>query len=83
MRRSASGPSCASCWGVLLPAGTAELSELSEGDEVIGVSIDLVDRDTHYHWLLSFDADRGELRPGHVVAAAHIRSAIAAGRRHF
>jgi CelD/BcsL family acetyltransferase involved in cellulose biosynthesis len=61
----------------------AQLWELAEGGEVIGVSIELVDAETHYHWLVSFDAERGDLRPGHIIAAAHIRAAIDAGRKHF
>jgi CelD/BcsL family acetyltransferase involved in cellulose biosynthesis len=67
----------------LIPQGRAVVWEISEGDQLVGVTVNFLDESTFYYWLWGFDARFEDLRPGHVLIAYGIRWSIETGRRCF
>ncbi len=67
----------------LLPFGLCEVLELCRDDEVVGVTVNLVDAHSFYAWMDGFHPDLARFSPGHLIVAATVRSSIAAGRHYY
>jgi CelD/BcsL family acetyltransferase involved in cellulose biosynthesis len=67
----------------LVPAGLAEVWELSREGEPVGVCINLIDPRAFYVYLAAFDPGIAKLGPGKIQVGHAIRSSIAAGRTLF
>jgi CelD/BcsL family acetyltransferase involved in cellulose biosynthesis len=67
----------------LIPSERAVVWEVSDREQLIGVTINFLDESTFYYWLWGFDARFEELRPGHTLIAYSIRWSIETGRRYF
>jgi CelD/BcsL family acetyltransferase involved in cellulose biosynthesis len=67
----------------LVPAGLAEVWEMTYQGEPAGVCINLVDSRAFYVYLAAFDPKIAKLGPGKIQIGHAIRSSIAAGRSLF
>jgi CelD/BcsL family acetyltransferase involved in cellulose biosynthesis len=67
----------------MVPQGMAELWEVCYRDEVIAVTINLLDDASLYGWLFGFDFRHENLRLGNMLIAYAIRQSIEADRSYF
>jgi CelD/BcsL family acetyltransferase involved in cellulose biosynthesis len=67
----------------LAPLNRAVVWEVSDRDQLIGVTVNFLDESTFYYWLWGFDSRFEDLRPGHTLIAYGIRWSIETGRRYF
>jgi CelD/BcsL family acetyltransferase involved in cellulose biosynthesis len=67
----------------MVPLELAEVWELRYRDEVIAVTINLIDDTSFYGWLFGFDYRREKLRPGNALIAYAIRWSIETDRKYF
>jgi len=68
---------------LLVPAGLAAVWEFRQGEEVVGVQINLLDKRRFYWWLGGYDPEFAQLGLGKTAVGEGIRSSIAAGRTYY
>lgn len=67
----------------LIPLDRAVVWEVRDREQLIGITINFLDKHTFYYWLWGFDSRFEELRPGHTLIAYGIRWSIETRRRYF
>jgi CelD/BcsL family acetyltransferase involved in cellulose biosynthesis len=68
---------------LMVPRGLAQVWELSQDGEVVGVEVNLMDRRTYYSWMGAYDPDASHLGLGKLAIGESIRESIEAGREYY
>jgi CelD/BcsL family acetyltransferase involved in cellulose biosynthesis len=67
----------------MVPCGLAQVWEVHHHDEVVAVTINLLDNASSYGWLFGVDFRHEEMSLGNALIAHGIRWSIETGRRYF
>ena len=67
----------------LVPAGLAQVWEFRHDGEVVGVEVNLMDRERYYSWMGAYDPAASALGLGKLAIGESIRASIAAGRSYY
>ena len=68
---------------LMVPRGLAEVWELRNEGEVVGVEVNLADRRAYYSWMGAYDPGVSHLGLGKLAIGESIRESIEAGREYY
>jgi CelD/BcsL family acetyltransferase involved in cellulose biosynthesis len=67
----------------MVPRGLAQVWEFRQDGEVVGVEVNLMDRDRYYSWMGAYDPAVAHLGLGKLAIGESIRASIEAGRSYY